>query len=397
MSSVCAIVPTFNRANYLPIALDSILRQTRPVDEIIIVNDGSKDDTLKVLEAYGDRVTVVTQVNAGKATAMNNALGRTRADYIWIFDDDDIADDDGIRPLVEALDADPTLDFVYGMHKYFMDDRTDDMRFPDFWGEPGTDRALINFLGNLFPFQAGSLVRRAAFDRVGHFKTDFARCQDVEAMIRLALYCKSAYLQHVIFYQRSHDGARFVPGGQLSAKEALSRAVHYAQKALLLNRDEMTPERLVPLFAESLSPDLQRRTAYFSRACMFARSALWAQTIADLTEAARASSAPVLPQELARAAVSINMGHMWDLLSMDPDSVRALAAFGRGSPYGRAILTALVQTMIWLTKAGFAEGGIRVGWRRLYLLIQLLGVGGCVKLVMNKVRKRPAVLQPSQA
>jgi hypothetical protein len=271
------------------------------------------------------------------------------------------------------------------------------MRFPDFWGEPGPDRALINFLGNLFPFQAATVVRRAAFDRIGHFQTDFARCQDVEAMIRLALYGKSLYLPHLVFYQRSHEGARFIPGGQLSAKEALSRAVHYAQKALLLHRDEMTPERLVPLFAETLSADLQRRTAYFVRACMFARSALWPLTIADLTAAANASAAPPLPQEIARAAVSINMGHMWDLLSMDPDSVQALAAFGRSSPYGRAILAALVQPMIWLTRAGFAEGGFGTGWRRLYLLIRLIGLGGCLKLVLNKVLKRPHLLQTSQA
>jgi GT2 family glycosyltransferase len=397
MSSVCAIVSTYNRANYLPIALDSILRQSRPVDEIIIVDDGSKDDTLKALEPFRDRATIVTQVNAGKATALNNALSRTKADYIWIFDDDDIADDDGIRPLVEALDADPTLDFAYGMHKYFIGERMDDMRFPDFWAQPGPDRTLIDFLGNLFPFQAATVARREIFERIGNFNTDFARCQDVEAMIRMALHGKAIYLPHMVFYQRVHEGARFIRGGQMSAKEALQRAVQYAQKALLLHRDEMAPDHLVPLFATSLGGDLQRRAAYLARACLFARSALWSEAVADLTEAARASSAAVLPQELARAGVMINMGHMWDLLSMDPANVRALARFGRGSDYGRAILPALLRPMIWLTRAGFKEEGFSVGWRRLSLLLRLIGPGGCLKLVRGKVLKRPAALQPSQA
>jgi len=397
MSRVCAIVPTYNRANYLPIALESILRQTRMVDEIIIVNDGSTDNTLDILAPYHDRVTVITQPNAGKATAMNAALARTRADYIWIFDDDDIAAEDGIRPLVDALDANPELDFVYGAHQYFMDDQVEDLRYPDFWGEPGLDRALINFLGNLFPFQAAMLVRRETFDRIGHFRMDFPRCQDVEALIRLALYANSQYVPHIIFYQRVHGGARFLPGRQMTAGEALTRAVQFSQKALLLHRDEMTVDRVMPYFAANLRLDLKRRAAYLSRACMFARSALWQMAIADLTTAVRTSASPALAEELERAAVSINMAHMWDLLSLDRASVRKLARLRRSSPYGRSIVTALAKPMLWLTRSGFREGGFRLGWQRLRLLIKLIGVGGCCRMVMEKVsRRQPAVYQSNQ-
>lgn len=396
MSRVCAIIPTYNRANYLPIALESILRQTRPVDEIIVVNDGSTDETLQALAPYQDMITIVTQPNAGKATAMNAALARTRADYIWIFDDDDIAAEDGIRPLVDALDENPELDFVYGMHQYFIDDRTEDLRFPDYWGEPGPDRALINFLGNLFPFQAATLVRRSTYDRIGHFRMDFPRCQDVEAMIRLALYANSLYLPHMVFYQRVHGGARFIPGRQMSAGEALTRAVQFSQKALLLHRDEMTVDRVTPFFAENLRLDLKRRAAYLSRACMFARSALWQMAIADLTTAARTSAAPALPQEVERALVSINMAHMWDLLSLDQASVRKLVQLRRNSPYGKTIVEALARPMLWLTRAGFKEGGFSLGWRRLLLLLRLIGIGGCCRMVMEKYRRQPTAWQSKQ-
>lgn len=398
MSRVCAIIPTYNRANYLPIALELVLQQTRPVDEIIVVNDGSTDNTLEILAPYQDRITIITQPNAGKATAMNAALTRTKADYIWIFDDDDIAAEDGIRPLVEALDTNPELDFVYGAHQYFMDDQVDERRYPDFWGEPGLDRALINFLGNLFPFQAAMLVKRETFDRIGHFRMDFPRCQDVEVLIRLALYANSQYVPHIIFYQRVHGGARFLPGRQMTANEALVRAVQFSQKALILHRDEMTVDRVTPYFAANLRLDLKRRAAYLSRACMFARSALWQMAVADLTTAARTSASPALAEEIERATVSINMAHMWDLLNLDRASVRKLAQLRRSSPYGKAIVTALAKPMLWLTRSGFREGGFRLGWQRLRLLIKLIGVGGCFSLVREKLaRRQPAVYQSNQA
>lgn len=215
-------------------------------------------------------------------------------------------------------------------------------------------------------------------------------------MIRLALYANSLYLPHMVFYQRVHGGARFIPGRQMSAGEALTRAVQFSQKALLLHRDEMTVDRVTPFFAENLRLDLKRRAAYLSRACMFARSALWQMAIADLTTAARTSAAPALPQEVERAQVSINMAHMWDLLSLDQASVRKLAQLRRNSPYGKTIVEALARPMLWLTRTGFKEGGFSLGWRRLLLLLRLIGVGGCCRMVMEKYRRQPTAWQSKQ-
>ena len=120
--SICAIVPTYNRAAMLRSCIDSILAQSRPVAELIVVNDGSTDGTQSVIRAYGDRVTLLTKPNGGKASALNLALTHCSSDYVWICDDDDIAAPDGVRPLAEILDAHPLFDLALGGYAAFRDE-----------------------------------------------------------------------------------------------------------------------------------------------------------------------------------------------------------------------------------------------------------------------------------
>lgn len=387
MTRICAIIPTCNRADLLPQALDSILRQTRAVDEIVIINDGSTDNTLEMLQAYQDRVSIYSQANAGKAAAMNAGLTKATADYLWFFDDDDIAADDGIEPLADALDADPSLTFAYGMHQKFPGNRLDDRRLPDFWAQPAPDHAIINFLGNLYPFQAGMLVRRDVFNHIGPFNPEFTRAQDVDALIRLATHGSSVYIPHIVFYQRGHSGFRGSPSQQLSQEQALTRAVQYDQKALLLNIDRLTLDRVTPEFAEALPQNLRQRAAHLQRACMFARRALWPQAIADLEAADQAAKSPALPQELARLEVCVVKAQMWDMLWNDRQSIALLRQLQAGSVYGKAIVTALLRPMPWHIRTAVTAGQTALGWQRLRLLIQILGLVGALRLVLDKLLK----------
>ena len=74
MSAVSVIISTFNRARYIEEALDSVLAQSHPVAQVIVVDDGSTDDTAKRLQRYGSRIETIHQANAGKAAALNRAM-----------------------------------------------------------------------------------------------------------------------------------------------------------------------------------------------------------------------------------------------------------------------------------------------------------------------------------
>lgn len=83
------IIPTFNRADTLPAAIRSVLAQTQAADEVIVVDDGSEDETSELLESYGPPVTIIRQANRGLASARNAGLARATGRWVGLLDSDD--------------------------------------------------------------------------------------------------------------------------------------------------------------------------------------------------------------------------------------------------------------------------------------------------------------------
>ena len=107
------IIPTYNRRTLLPRAIDSVLAQTRAVEEIIVVDDGSTDGTGDMLrERYGDRVRHVWQSNAGVSAARNHGMRLARGRYLALLDSDDEWMPEKTALQVAFLDARPEFGMV---------------------------------------------------------------------------------------------------------------------------------------------------------------------------------------------------------------------------------------------------------------------------------------------
>lgn len=119
--NVSVLVPTFNRENYLAECLDSLLAQSVPPLEIIVIDDGSEDGTAAVVARYGERIRYVRKENGGKPSAVNLGLSLARGDLIWIFDDDDVALPDAIETRLACLQQHPEAGFVFSPHYYGSD------------------------------------------------------------------------------------------------------------------------------------------------------------------------------------------------------------------------------------------------------------------------------------
>src|SRR5436190_9760642 len=114
--TVTVVVPAYNLARFLPEALDSALAQDLPTDalDIVVVDDGSTDDTPAVLERYADRVRVVRQPNGGLVRAVARGLEGVRGDYVALLDADDTWPADRLARHVAHLETHGSVALVHG-------------------------------------------------------------------------------------------------------------------------------------------------------------------------------------------------------------------------------------------------------------------------------------------
>jgi glycosyltransferase involved in cell wall biosynthesis len=110
---VSVIIPTYNRANILKQTVDSVLNQTFQDFEIIVIDDGSIDDTQQIFSDYSDKVRYKKQQNAGVNAARNHALQLAKGEYIATLDDDDMWLDYKLELQVEILDKFTDIGFTY--------------------------------------------------------------------------------------------------------------------------------------------------------------------------------------------------------------------------------------------------------------------------------------------
>ncbi len=110
---VSVITPTFNCARYLPEAIDSVLSQTCTDHELIVIDDGSIDNTNQVVATYCDRVRYFCQENRGVATARNVGIREAQGDYVCFLDADDVLLPGKLETQAAFLDQNPNVDIVY--------------------------------------------------------------------------------------------------------------------------------------------------------------------------------------------------------------------------------------------------------------------------------------------
>jgi glycosyltransferase involved in cell wall biosynthesis len=111
--SVSAIIPTFNRATLLKHALDSVYAQTRPPDEVIVVDDGSSDSTRRMIADHFPKVRYLHQQNAGVSAARNYGIQAASGDWLALLDSDDVWLPDKLAIQLARLDDNPGLNVCH--------------------------------------------------------------------------------------------------------------------------------------------------------------------------------------------------------------------------------------------------------------------------------------------
>ena len=215
---VSVIIPVYNGSRYLAATIESVLAQTYPLHEIIVIDDGSTDSSPDILRAYGDRLRVTRQTNQGVAATRNAALKQATGDVINFIDQDDLWPAGRTEALVSALQSDPDALVAAGQVEVLYE-------------RSRPPSPLDNFGTAVREFYVGSLcIRKEVFDLLGPLHTGLGYADDVDFfMRRREANIKTVYVDDVTLRYRLHEsntsGNRSVTNAHLMAalRESLQR------------------------------------------------------------------------------------------------------------------------------------------------------------------------------
>lgn len=354
MTSITAIVPTYNRSALLKETLQSLAAQTRPVDEIIVWDDGSTDDTEAVVRAAEGPIRYFRTANSGKSRALNAALREAMGDLVWICDDDDLALPHAAERLSTMLVDAPTADVAAGGYVRFRVDPVtgEQVEFgPGYWPDLREGSVLRHLLEDLFLFQNATMVRRSLYDRVGPFREDLARSIDYDMAVRLALNATIVVTDETLFRQRKHDGER----GPAAARHAAAQSEAVWKEA---DQAVFAPFReaiQLSVYSGLFEGELASRAGLLQRACVYARRTDWNAATDDFVSAAALhpnTALTLTERAICRRAMAGKHG-VAEVLS--PTMRQRLVRLARSGPVGAEIAAGLGRGVLWRGRAALRD------------------------------------------
>lgn len=243
-SLVTVIVPAYNASDYISETIQSIINQTYPNLEIIVVDDGSTDGTKEIVNSFGSKVKYIYQKNSGScASPRNTGLKNARGEYVTFFDADDVMMAEKIESQVADLHKHP--DAVISISNYW--NFTETKRFNDHFSACPLLRPNINnsyngtfqlsseecreiLLEENFAIASSPLFRTEIVKRLGGFDESLKACEDFHLIYRVAMRGPCILNSRIGFYRRMHDGNMSSDNERMLRYLAQSRRSLYDQE-----------------------------------------------------------------------------------------------------------------------------------------------------------------------
>ena len=277
---VSVIIPTYNRWPLVTETIDSALGQDYPNVEVIVVDDGSTDETeTELTKRYGSRVRYLKQENQGPGAARNTGIEIAAGEYIAFLDSDDLWLPNKLSVQVAAMADNEEWALAYNPCLIVA---ADGRNTGQLYMHTGRGRTGDNFelMLNLQPIMTSAVImRRAVFDKVSAFDEEMLSAQDVDLWLRVTMHYPAGYIRAPLTLTREHPGrwSHYVtPTG------IRMRAGVYMFRKLLTS---LPPER------ESSRPRIQRSLLWseFHLLCLEAEGLTWAEFADEVAKACRAA------------------------------------------------------------------------------------------------------------
>jgi len=236
---VSVIIPTYNRAAFVCEAINSVFSQTFKDYEVIIVDDGSTDNTKEVLNSYCRNIKYVFQENQGASAARNTGLKQSKGNYIAFLDSDDMWLPSKLQKQVNILDRHENVGLVYSNIAYC--DELGNI-------QSVASKSKMFLSGYLFKevllrkvmcgYPPTWLIRKTCFDAIGYFDTSLKMSEDRDFSVRIAKQYKIFGIIEPLTLVRQHD-----PNFRLGRSPAREREYYYFRfldKLFRDNKDDPT-------------------------------------------------------------------------------------------------------------------------------------------------------------
>jgi glycosyltransferase involved in cell wall biosynthesis len=288
---VSVIIPMYNAAPYLAETLASVYAQTYQDFEVLLIDDGSTDDTLTVARSFESRARVLTQVNKGPSAARNLGFQHAQGEYLAWLDSDDLWHPDLLKTQVYYLEANSQVSLVYAESWAFIQHGASRVIVDKVGYAINPDLRLLLF-GDCIPTNT-ILMRRSCYEQLGGMNESLVRAEDYEYLMRIAYSYNLAGIASPLAYYRWR--ADSLVGDNRDIGRGLSDAVIALQTV------------------EQLHPDLWQRTGV-NRAQLLARLHIraahawkrrgqWVQALANVVKAFEYSRHPMVVRWVLAAAL----------------------------------------------------------------------------------------------
>ena len=357
MLKVSIITPSFNYAQYLMTAIDSVLSQDYPNIEYIVIDGDSSDGTLDLLQSYGNRIRWISESDHGQSDAINKGLALTTGDIVGWLNADDQLKPGAVQQVVKAFERDATVGLVYG-----------DVSIIDADGQfvgiypfvQSCDFEMLRDLGD-FIVQPGTFWRRDQAQREPLLDVNLHWTMDYELWLYLTQRTAALYIPYLLASQREHAAAKTSQGGMARFEEIRGVLKRYSRDELPAGfQDELSGLR----FSMALTDPIQRAEVLGLPSKHVLRSAIrhvrrqpddLSLVLNLISETQAASSSAKIIEQAAAARLAKCMDDVALIREYDLDGrwIRRLASFELGKyaliherNVAKALLN-LVKARLW--------------------------------------------------
>jgi glycosyltransferase involved in cell wall biosynthesis len=202
--TVSVIIPSYNYARFLAETIDSVLAQTYPAIEVIVVDDESPDDTPRVMAQFGSKILGIRKQNAGVSAAINTGVERATGDYLAFLDADDVWLPKKLEMQMARFQSEPDLGLVHCATEEI--DATGNVTGLQLAGQEGwvADEMLLLRRPVILGGGSSAVTRRSIFDAIGGFDPRITVSQDWDFCFRVARRHRVGFVPEILMRYRLH-------------------------------------------------------------------------------------------------------------------------------------------------------------------------------------------------